>query len=71
MSWGAWMVVEQTLETELSLEKAVREIENAGDVEQIKRLCVSLTRQNWHYRQMMKQAVMHVAELETSAALLD
>jgi exonuclease VII small subunit len=65
------MVVEQTLETELSLEKAVREIENAGDVEQIKRLCVSLTRQNWHYRQMMKQAVMHVAELETSAALLD
>jgi len=71
MSWGAWMVVEQTLETELSLEKAVREIESAGDVEQIKRLCVSLTRQNWHYRQMMKQAVMHVAELETSAALLD
>ena len=71
MAWGAWMVVEQTLETELSLEKAVREIENAGDVEQIKRLCVSLTRQNWHYRQMMKQAVMHVAELETSAALLD
>jgi exonuclease VII small subunit len=71
MSWGAWMVVEQTLETELSLEKAVREIENAEDVEQIKRLCVSLTRQNWHYRQMMKQAVMHVAELETSAALLD
>jgi len=65
------MVVEQTLETELSLEKAVREIESAGDVEQIKRLCVSLTRQNWHYRQMMKQAVMHVAELETSAALLD
>lgn len=65
------MVVEQTLETELSLEKAVREIENAEDVEQIKKLCVSLTRQNWHYRQMMKQAVMHVAELETSAALLD
>lgn len=71
MAWGAWMVVEQSLETQLSLEKAVREIEQAEDVEQIKKLCASLTRQNWHYRQMMKQAVMHVAELETSAALLD
>lgn len=65
------MVVEQSLETQLSLEKAVREIEKAEDMDQIKRLCASLTRQNWHYRQMMKQAVMHVAELETSAALLD
>ena len=71
MAWGAWMVVEQSLETQLSLERAVREIERAEDMEQIKRLCTSLTRQNWHYRQMMKQAVMHVAELETSAALLD
>ena len=65
------MVVEQSLETQLSLEKAVRDIEQAEDVDQIKRLCTSLTRQNWHYRQMMKQAVMHVAELEASAALLD
>ena len=71
MAWGAWMVVEQSLETQLSLEKAVRDIEQAEDVDQIKRLCTSLTRQNWHYRQMMKQAVMHVAELEASAALLD
>ena len=71
MAWGAWMVVEQSLETQLSLERAVRDIEQAEDVDQIKRLCTSLTRQNWHYRQMMKQAVMHVAELEASAALLD
>ena len=65
------MVVEQSLEDELSLEKAVRSIDAAEDTGQIKQLCISLTRQNWHYRQMMKQAVMHVAELETSAALLD
>lgn len=65
------MVVEQSLEDELSLEKAVRSIDAAEDVGQIKQLCASLTRQNWHYRQMMKQAVMHVAELEASAALLD
>lgn len=71
MPWGAWMVVEQSLEDELSLEKAVRSIDAAEDVGQIKQLCASLTRQNWHYRQMMKQAVMHVAELEASAALLD
>ena len=71
MAWGAWMVVEQSLVTQLSLEKAVRDIEQEEDVDQIKRLCTSLTHQNWHYRQMMKQAVMHVAELEASAALLD
>ena len=71
MAWGAWMVVEQSLEDELSLEKAVRSIDAAEDTGQIKQLCISLTRQNWHYRQMMKQAVMHVAELEASAALLD
>ena len=71
MAWGAWMVVEQSLEDELSLEKAVRSIDAAEDTGQIKQLCVSLTRQNWHYRQMMKQAVMHVAELEASAALTD
>ena len=71
MAWGAWMAVEQSLEDELSLEKAVRSIDAAEDTGQIKRLCISLTRQNWHYRQMMKQAVMHVAELEASAALLD
>ena len=65
------MVVEQSLEDELSLEKAVRSIDAAEDTGQIKQLCVSLTRQNWHYRQMMKQAVMHVAELEASAALTD
>ena len=71
MAWGAWMVVEQSLEDELSLEKAVRSIDAAEDTGQIKQLCISLTRQNWHYRQMMKQAVMHVAELEASAALTD
>ena len=65
------MVVEQSLEDELSLEKAVRSIDAAEDTGQIKQLCISLTRQNWHYRQMMKQAVMHVAELEASAALTD
>jgi len=71
MSWGEWMVVQQSLEDELCLEKAVRSIEATEDVDQIKKLCISLTRQNWHYRQLLKQAVMHVAELEASAALLD
>ena len=71
MAWGAWMVVEHSLEDELAIEKAVRAIEATDDVGQVKQLCMSLTRQNWHYRQMMKQAVMHVAELEASVALLD
>lgn len=71
MAWGAWMVVEHSLEDELAIEKAVRAIEATEDVGQVKQLCMSLTRQNWHYRQMMKQAVMHVAELEASAVLTD
>ena len=71
MAWGAWMVVEHSLEDELAIEKAVRAIEATGDMGQVKQLCMSLTRQNWHYRQMMKQAVMHVAELEASAALVE
>ena len=71
MAWGAWMVVEHSLEDELAIERAVRAIEATEDVGQVKQLCMSLTRQNWHYRQMMKQAVMHVAELEASAALTD
>ena len=71
MAWGAWMVVEQSLEDELSLERAVRSIDAADDAGQIKQLCISLTRQNWHYRQMMRQAVKHVAELEASAALIE
>ena len=71
MAWGAWMVVEHSLEDELAIEKAVRAIEAAEDVGQVKQLGMSLTRQNWHYRPMMKQAVMHVAELEASVALLD
>ena len=71
MAWGAWRVIEQSLEDELSLERAVRSIDAAEDAGQIKQLCVSLTRQNWHYRQMMRQAVKHVAELEASAAVTD
>ena len=71
MAWGAWMVVEHSLEDELAIEKAVRAIEATEDVGQVKQLCMSLTRQNWHYRQMMRQAVKHVAELEASAALIE
>ena len=38
MAWGAWMVVEHSLEDELAIEKAVRAIEAAEDVGQVKQL---------------------------------
>ena len=42
-----WMIIEQTLEEELYLEATVREIHDCDDLEKLRSLCVSLTRQGW------------------------
>jgi len=64
MSWADWMVVKQTLEEELNLERQVRSISNVDDLHALQQLCSSLTRQNWHYSKLLKQAVGRVAELD-------
>tara|TARA_B100001094_G_scaffold284582_1_gene298169 strand:- start:2498 stop:2710 length:213 start_codon:yes stop_codon:yes gene_type:complete len=64
MSWADWMVVKQTLEEELNLERQVRSISNVDDLHVLQQLCSSLTRQNWHYSKLLKQAVGRVAELD-------
>ena len=64
MSWADWMVVKQTLEEELILERQVRSISNVDDLHVLQQLCSSLTRQNWHYSKLLKQAVGRVAELD-------
>ena len=64
MGWADWMIVEQTLEEELGLERSVREIESCSDIEVLSRLCVALARQSWHQSKLLKQAVMRVAELD-------
>ena len=62
MGWSDWMVVTQSLEEELELERAVREIQGCEDVDVLVGLCVALTRQGWHQGKLLKQAVGHIAE---------
>ena len=62
MGWADWMVVHQSLEEELELERSVREVQAANDEEALKAFCVSLLRTNWHQAKLLKQAVGHIAE---------
>ena len=62
MGWADWMVVHQSLEEELELERGVREVQAATDEEALKAFCVSLLRTNWHQAKLLKQAVGHIAE---------
>ncbi len=59
-----WMIIEQTLEEELYLEATVREIHDCDDLEKLRSLCVSLTRQGWHQTKLIQQAVGHIASLD-------
>ncbi len=58
------MVVKQTLTEELSLERQIRSINSTKDLHTLQQLCSALTRQNWHYSKLLKQAVGRVAELD-------
>tara|TARA_R100001224_G_C3884245_1_gene102646 strand:+ start:96 stop:305 length:210 start_codon:yes stop_codon:yes gene_type:complete len=65
-----WMVVTQSLEEELELEKNVRDVQNCSDRDALQELCVSLVRTNWHQAKLLQQAVGHIAELDSSVAAL-
>lgn len=60
----AWMVVEQSLEEELTLERSIREIEDCENIDVLSQLCVAMARQQWHQGKLLKQAVGHIAGLE-------
>ena len=60
-----WMMIEKSLEEELHLEATVREIRACEDLEQVRGLCIALTRQAWHQTKLLKQAVGHIAELDS------
>ena len=64
MGWADWMIVNQSLEEELELEKNVRDVQNCTDGDALKSLCVSLVRTNWHQQKMLRQAVGHIGELD-------
>ena len=71
MGWADWMVVHQSLEEELELERNVRDVQGCTDQDALKSLCVSLVRTNWHQAKLLKQAVGHIGELDASIACSD
>lgn len=71
MGWADWMVVHQSLEEELELERNVRDVQNCTDEDALKSLCVSLVRTNWHQAKLLRQAVSHIGELDASIACSD
>ena len=64
MGWADWMIINQSLEEELELERNVRDVQNCTDENALKSLCVSLVRTNWHQQKMLRQAVGHIGELD-------
>ena len=59
-----WMVVKQSLEEELTLERSIRQIEDCENIDVLSQLCVAMARQQWHQGKLLKQAVGHIAGLE-------
>jgi len=59
-----WMVVEQSLEEELRLERNTRFIEDCENLDVLSQLCVSLMRTQAHQSKLLKQAVGHIALME-------
>ena len=59
-----WMIVEQSLEEELMLERSIREIEDCENIDVLSQLCVAMARHQWHQGKLLKQAVGHIAGLE-------
>ena len=71
MTWSEWMVVSNSLEEELALERAVRAVEKIPDVDTLQGLAVALTRQAWHQQKLIKQAVGHIAEMDAVYSSLE
>jgi len=59
-----WMVIEQSLEEELTLERSIREIKDCENIDVLSQLCVAMARQQWHQGKLLKQAVEHIAFIE-------
>ena len=66
-----WMVVEQSLEEELMIERTVREINDCDAFEAVKGVCTALVRQNWHQSKMIKQAVGRIAVMDYEETFLE
>ena len=71
MGWADWMVIKQSLEEELEVERSVREVYNCDDEETIKQLCAGLVRQNFAQGKLLSQAVTRIGELDAKLACWD
>ena len=71
MGWADWMVVDQTLEEELEVERSVREVNNCNDEQALKMLCSALVRQSWHQSKLLSQAVTRIGELDAKIGFAD
>lgn len=71
MGWADWMIVNQSLEEELELERSVRDVQGCTDESALRALCVSLVRTNWHQAKLLRQAVGHIGELDASMLASD
>lgn len=60
----SWMSYELSLSEELKIEASIRDIHRHPDHEQVRDICASLVRQNYHYQQLLSRAVGRVSELE-------
>ena len=65
------MVVNQSLEEELELERHVRDVQGCDDGDALRTMCVSLVRTNWHQAKLLQQAVGHIAERDAWEASVD
>ncbi len=66
-----WMIAEQSLHEELTMERAIRSINNTEDFEEMQGLCAALVRQNWHQRKLLSQAVSRIADMDAQLACLE
>ena len=60
-----WMIIEPSLEAQLSLEYSCRGIKEGTDLAQMQNLCVALIQQNFYQRLMLRQAINHIGDLES------
>lgn len=68
MGWADWMIVNLSLEQQLSLEKEARIPYHTEDIGKIRQLCGQLIRQNRHQQILLNQAVGRITELEAMIA---
>ena len=60
-----WMIIKPSLEQKLNLECTCRRVSEEKDVDYLQSLCIALIKQNWHQAILLKQAVEHIAHLDS------